>query len=345
MGEKKTSLDDHPGLISVVETDSGRIMCWIYLFKNRFYLLSLTLKDRTKIEENVNLVSSFRLATGPDMEPRYAKLIDEMTPESLPPAKPTGTVYSEVQTQHLKGKVRRIITESEPYFENGPSTIRNLVTVEIFGEDGYLLKSVTFKAGLPDAVRAYGFMEGDRAYREQRKALTTAFVSSDRKKIAEIESVNSGNPLNQIFRFKNKFDSKGGLTEMRLIREDGEEFEKFGYNPGKIEHSYYPFSEGLNFKKPLDTDRVKDVDVLDAAGNVIERTRTRRDADQVEFRSIGGKIQQISSERYKTETFKFQYDFDEKGNWIRCINILVEKKKDSVTEIPQFIIHRTITYF
>src|SRR5215472_5923089 len=47
IGEKKTKLDDHPGLISIVQVDSGRFMCWVYLYKNRFYLLTLTLDDNT----------------------------------------------------------------------------------------------------------------------------------------------------------------------------------------------------------------------------------------------------------------------------------------------------------
>jgi len=344
IGEKRTTLDGHPGLISVIQSEAGRIMGWVYLFKNRYYLLSLSISDPAKLEENVNRVTTFRVATRSDLESRFATLVDQLTPEMPSQMPVAGTSFPDSQSMRLKGKVRRIVTETEPYFGDELSGVRSIFRDEQFNEGGYLIKAVIYKAGMPDAVRAYGFLSGDRVYREQRKAVSVAFIL-DSKKTVELAPANTGNPLNQVFRLKYKSDSSGVLVEVRLLQADGQEWEKYTYGLGKIEHTYFPISLGLNFKKPFDSDRIKDLEILDPSGNVIETTRTSRDNDEVEYRTIDGKVQTISHERYKTQTLKYKYEFDENGNWTRRTTVLIETKNGTSVETPQFVTHRILTYY
>ena len=61
INQKKTSFAGHPGLVSIVDTKAlrgiSRAMIWTYLLKNRVYLMSVTLDDKSKIEEHLKLMS------------------------------------------------------------------------------------------------------------------------------------------------------------------------------------------------------------------------------------------------------------------------------------------------
>jgi len=99
--QKKTSFGGHPGLVSVVDSpgrgrEFSRAMIWTLLIKNRAYLMSLTLDDNARIEEHLKLMSTFRLLSPKDLEPRLATMVQEITPEPLaqgsPPPRPTTDV-------------------------------------------------------------------------------------------------------------------------------------------------------------------------------------------------------------------------------------------------------------
>jgi hypothetical protein len=191
-----------------------------------------------------------------------------------------------------------------------------------------------------ETVRLYGYLKGERAYREKRKEKRLVLVGSKEEKNPESEKLKT-----ESVKIKSKFDNSGRLSEMRTVDESGNEREKVVYSAGKVERTFNPVA-GIPFLDKLGgSNKWKEVDLLDASGNVMETSRTVPDAPETESRMIDGKMQQLSRERYKTENYKYQYELDDKGNWIKRTTISVKKEKGQTVETPLRVTYRTITYY
>ena len=75
--------------------------------------MSLSLNDPAKNEERVKVLSTFRLLSREDLQPRYAKLIEELTPAPLPQDSQSNRPTTDAQNAALKGPVKQIVTERE----------------------------------------------------------------------------------------------------------------------------------------------------------------------------------------------------------------------------------------
>ena len=339
IGEKKTSLAGHPGLIFVVDSSVGRTMAWTYLIRNRFYLMSLTLNDAAKTEEHVKLLSTFRLLTRKDLEPRYAQLISELTPTPLAPEAAIDRPTTDAQDVALKGKVKQVVTESERYFGDVLFDDRDVLSVEDFDERGNLTRSVQYAGDLPRAVRAYGYKKGERVFREMRRLPNIVLASDSKDRKDHITK--APEPEAKDFKIKYKHDRDGKLLELRVVREDGKEYESFVYNPKNktIEHTFdsaYGFFGGdFNFEQN------KKTSTLDANGNSIEDAYRVRDGATPISRYDGDKYIQSYEPRYKTEKVKHEYELDDHGNWIKRKTFALKDKGP----VPTLVTYRTITYY
>ena len=340
LGEKKTTLAGHPGTIFVVETSGGRVMAWVYVVKSRFYFLSLSLSDPAKTEEHVNIVSTFRLMSRDELEPRYQKLVAQLTPEPLPAEAPAKRPTSDAQDAKLKGKVKAVITEAERYegivLFDDPSR----VTVDLFDEEGNLVKSELYSSDLPQAVRLYGYMKGDRVYKEMRKYPNLVLANSDPKKKDNVTKAQV--PESKIFRIKYKYNADQ-LVEIRVNRDDGQEFEKYVFMPKekKVEHTFDPayviFGAPMNFAKD------KLISLLDDNGNAIEDTlMTPSGKVDYDTRINFGVTYENYTRRYDAEKFKHKYELDERGNWIKRTTFAVVAGKG---EVPDHVTYRKIAYY
>jgi hypothetical protein len=340
LGEKKTTLGGHPGIIFVVESSSGRVMAWVYVVKNRFYLISLSLNDPAKTEEHVNIVSTFRFMFRDELEGRYKKLVAQLTPEPLPEESPTKRPTSDAQDARLKGRVKSVFTEEERYEGTVLFDDPSRVAVEIYDEEGNLVKSELYSADLPQAVRLYGYMKGERVYKEMRKYPDLRLVSSDPKKK---DNVTKGQaPAAKIFRIKYKYNADQ-LLEIRVNRDDGQVFEKYVFMPKekKVEHTFDPgymiFGAPMNFAKD------KLISLLDDNGNALEDTlMTPSGKVDYDNRANFGITYQNYTRRYDAEKFKHKYEFDEGGNWIKRTTFAVITGKG---EVPDHVTYRKITYY
>lgn len=339
IGEKRTSLGEHPGLIFIVDSSAGRTMAWTYLIKNRFYLMSLTLNDSAKTEEHVKLLSTFRVLSRKDLEQRYAQMIAELTPPPLTPEPATDRPTSDAQDVALKGKVKQVITEHERYFGDLLFGNRDVLSVEDYDERGNLIKSALYAGDLPRAVRAYGHKKGERVFREMRRLpdIVLARVSNDKKD----HITKAPDPEPKDFKVKYKHDRDGRLLEIKVVRDDGNELESFVYNPKNktIEHTfdsaYNLFGGDFNFAHN------KTTSTLDANGHAIEEAYRIRDGAMPVSRSDGVKTIHSYEPKYRTEKIKHEYELDDRGNWIKRKTFALKDKEP----VPTFVTYRTITYY
>jgi hypothetical protein len=282
-----------------------------------------------------------------ELEPRYEKLVNQLTPEALGEESSGSKVTSDTTRLRLKGKPMKIVTESEPYVDGAPIGIRDLESQEEFNEKGDLAKAVLFSAGLPETVRVYGYLSGDRAYREQRKASSLVLVIPEDKKRNPESQPDSENIRSKLVKLKYKYDGKGQLTELRVIDDTGDEIDKFVYDSSKIEHTFSlpSLTDYAGTNKRMEKTKIKDVDTLDLAGNVTGTLRATPEQPDSHAVVIDGKVQMVSEPRFRTDAFKYQYQFDDHGNWINRITVYVQKGKSGEVEVPVQVTHRTITYF
>jgi hypothetical protein len=338
LAEKQTTLAGHPGMIFGMESDAGRVMVWLYVARNRFYLMSLSLSDPSKTESHVKTVSTFRLMSQDELEPRYRKLSDLLRPPPLTDEAPIKRPTTDVQDARLTGKVKAVITEEEKFEGTELFDDRVRTSVDLYDEAGNLSESDQYSGGLPQAVRLYGSVKGDRAYREMRRLPDIVLAASDPKKK---DNVTKQGPEVKIFKIKYKYNGDQ-LTEIRVIRDDGEEFEKYVFlrKENKVEHTFdpaYVIFGAMNFAKP------KVISLIDDKGNAIEDTLLSP-SGKVDYESHsipGAGYIQDYKRRYDSEKFKYRYEFDQQGNWIKRIATAVVAGKG---EVPDHVTYRNISY-
>ena len=357
--QKKTSFAGHPGLISVIDSpvrgrEISRSMIWTYLLKNRVYVMSLTLDDKARTEEHLKLMSTFRLLSPQELEPRVAAMVEELKPEQLPlepaPSRPT----TDAQDAALKGRVKSVTTESEPYVDESLHGARELVSVENYDEQGNIVKTVAYQNSRPVRVRVYGIHKEDRAFRETIRVWKSPADSKDKN----ASVVEEPKPEQELYTIKYKYDAAGNLLEMRVLRDDdGKVMESAKYNlkSKTVTHRYDPEYEAApshfvqrNFLQMISIASTPGkpqeiVSTLDANGNSIQ------DAHQVPTGrrySRPGTNPFILSEEYfmiyKTDKERHEYKFDDHGNWIERKTFALTKDKGPVAKE---IAYRTITYY
>ena len=353
--EKKTSFAGHPGLVSVIDNpgrgrEISRSMIWTYLIKNRVYLMSLTLDDNAKTEEHLKLMSTFRLLSPQDIEPRVTAMLEELTPERLPlepaPSRPT----TDAKDAALKGRVKSVTTESEPYVDESLYGARELDSVENYDEQGKIVNTVVYKNSRPARVRVYGIHKGDRAFRETIRVWKSPSDSKDKNNSVAEEP----KPEQELYTIKYKYDSASNLLEMRVLRNDGKLMEsaKYDLKSKKVTHRYDseyeaapPHLEVMNLLgmimlvdtpgKPTEI-----VSTLDANGNSIEDARQVPSGRYSRYDPIHMTEEHLRT--YRTDKERHEYKFDDRGNWIQRKTFAITKDKGPVaTEIT----YRTITYY
>ena len=330
VSEKSTTLSGHPGRELVLESNGNRAMAWTYLFKNRVYLISLTATDATKTEEHVKLISTFRFVNREELQPRYAKVIEALTPPALPADPPVNRPTTDAQDAALKGPVKQILTEKEQAVGTTLLGERDLVSLEDFDQRGNLTRRVEYLDQLPHAVRTYGHVNGNRVFREIRKFPNVVMpVQGRHSSIVQVP----GEPKD--FIVKHKHDNDGRLLELRIFTDTGSQFEARVYssNGKRLEHTYH---EGYEAFGPMFGKSTK-VSKLDDNGNPVETSERKQAGTRPNTRTVGGQIYTDREAVFRTETAKHEYELDVRGNWIKRIT------KDSVR--GPSVTYRTITYY
>ncbi len=341
LAEKPTTLGGHPGIIFGLDSDGGRAIVWIYAVKNRFYVLSLSVNEPEKKDAHVKTVTTFRFLSSEDLEPRFRQLADQITPAPLTEPAPNKRLTNDLQDFRLNGRVKAVITEEEKFAGTELFEDRARTSVDFYDESGNLTKSEQYSGGLPQAVRMYGYVKGDRAYREMRKLPDLILKTNDPKKKDNVTK----QPMEiKIFRIKYKY-SGNQLLEIRVNREDGEEFEKYVFTPkdNKVEHTIDP-AYFMVFLRDTIFAKDKVISQLDDKGIAIEDTVMTPSGrtDDASQAIPGAGYVNIYKERYESQKIKYTYEFDQQGNWIKRTAIMVTKDKGDVAD---HVTYRKITYY
>jgi hypothetical protein len=341
LAEKPTTLGGHPGIVFGLDSDGGRVIVWIYAVKNRFYVLSLSVNEPEKKDAHVKTVTTFRFLSSEDLEPRYKQLVEQLTPLPLTEPPLSKRLANDLQDVRLNGQVKAVITEEEKFEGTELFDDRARTSVDYYDETGNLTKSEQYSGGLPQAVRMYGYVKGDRAYREMRRLPDLILKTNDPKKK---DNVTKQPTEIKIFKIKYKY-SGNQLLEIQVNREDGEEFEKYVFTPkdNRVEHT---FDRAYIMFFLRDTIFAKDkvISQLDDKGIALEDTVMTPSGrtDDASQAIPGAGYVNIYKQRYDSQKIKYSYEFDQQGNWIKRTAIVVTKDKGDVAD---HVTYRKITYY
>ena len=335
IGEKTTNLEGHPGLIFVVDTNSGRVMVWTYVKRNWLYLNSLTLDDSALMQQHVQTLSTFRFIPLNEIEATYKPFTDPLTPPAPSQEASGRRPRTDAQDFGLIDNVKQVVTEVADYKDNTLEDDPQLLLIETYDARGDLLRTVEFVNELPRVVRLYGYRDGERMLREMRKL---PVLTSEAKNAAVYTPPP---PTPKDFRLVHKYDSTGQLLEFRILGEK-KDLESFVYNrkEKKVEHildtAYSTFGGLFNLLAN------KVVSTLDDKGNPVENINFVYDGANYSDTFVGGVRYTNTTPKYKEVRTRNEYQYDRQGNWIKRITFDIGKNGELT---PRYITYRTIFYY
>ncbi len=250
---------------------------------------TIIVQDARDIASAEGLLNSFRLLTKPE---RTLAMIEEFTPPPLAQQKPTTIPTSDQAEQGLLGNVRRIRDTFKRDLKSEDQVIQEIH----FDTDGFRFVDISFNAGFPDIITTWGWENGKRINLQSavnyppgygpiggRTAMVSGSISSP-----GVIMTGPGRRYGNLI--ETKWDENGRPFERRRFTSSNSLVyaERYIYNGDKVE-----------------------IRTVDDSGGFIGRVRHRLDRHnnilETETLFENGSV---------IETSKFEYEFDDRGNWI-----------------------------
>lgn len=299
----------------------GFIAVQLYLDKKRLYRFNAAFKD-AKTEKLLGpIFGSFKLITQAEVDAELSKKYEAMKPPPLPQTPVVPRLTSDAEDEGFKGKIKKVVEESEDSSGTWGVQGRKMSSVENFDEKGALTQSDDYDSqGNPFQITVYGYINGKRVSNSK----TTNYEYDPPPPPAVLPSKSSDVPKRDA-RYKYSFDYKyenGKLVESQLIYNNGRKGNRtvYKYSPNQVEELVYTEDGKLNQRY---------LSKLDPNGNKIEKT------------DFGLSNFDIYGDRH----YKHSYEFDTVGNWIKKITLRETKVNGVTSWQPAYITYRTITYY
>ena len=291
----------------------------LYLVKNRLYR-ALSIYQNAENGKFLNqALDSFKLISQAQVDVELQKKFEAMKPPALPQEPITAKETTDAQDDNLKGKVKKIVEDSEDLSGTWSVQGRKPSSVTYFNEKGnYIERDLYDYKGNPFEIRMYGYIDGKRV--SNSKTIRYEYDPP----IMVVPSSKTETPVKKAdpryeFGFEYKYKN-GKLIEDKWIFSSGKTWIRYvySYTGNQVEQIVYDEKDQLN-QKYLYT--------LDKDGNKIEE--------------ISYGVLKI----YPDKKYRYKYEFDEKGNWNKQTTS-TETTENGVTSFkPSSISYRTITYF
>ncbi len=274
----------------------------LYLVKNRLYR-AVAIYQNSENEKFLNQAfDTFKLIPKAEVDAELQKKFEAMKPPALPQEPIAAKEKTDAEDENLKGKVKKIIQESEDLSGTWSVQGRKMFAVTYFNEKGnYVERDLYDSQGNPFQMTIYGYIDGKRVSNSK----TTNYEYSP--PIAAITKTKTEEPVKKSdSRYEYSFEYKykdGKLAEKQMVFSNGKKGMRYVYNHSgnQVEELVYTTEGELNQKYLV---------TLDKNGNEVEET------------SFG--ITKI----YPDRKYRYTYEFDEKGNWIKKQHLPKQSKME-----------------
>ena len=294
----------------------------LYLVKNRLYRALSIFENAENEKLLTQTLDSFKLISKSEIEAELQKKIEAMKPPALPQEPIALRQTTDAQEDNLKGKVKKIISESEDLSGTWSVQGRKVSSVVYFNEGGNYIERDSYDSqGNPFQITMYGYIDGKRVSNSR----TTNYEYNPPAPMPMAKSTNEEPVKKADPRYEYSFEFKykdGKLVERQMVFSNGKKGLRYVsiYNGNQVEKLVYTEKDELN-QKYLYT--------FDKDGNEIE---------QINYGLSNYKF-------YGDRKYRYTYEFDEKGNWIKRITLTEATENGVMTFKPSSVTYRMITYF
>ncbi|MBL8124389.1 MAG: hypothetical protein JNJ39_09815 [Blastocatellia bacterium] len=293
----------------------------LFIDKKRVYRIDAAFKDRKTEKHLTSVFASFSLISQAEVDAELARRYEAMKPVPLPQAPAVSRPTSDAQDEGLKGKVKKVIEESEDRSGTWGVQGRKTTSVEYYDQSGALTQRDSYDSqGKPFQITVYGYIDGMRVSNYKTDNEGNVFTVMGAPSPAVAIAPRKSDPR---FKYSYEYKYEGGkLVERQMVHNNGRRGMRYAYKHSlnQVEELVYSDDGKLNQRY---------VSILDANGNEIERT------------DFGV----VNHDLYGDRRYKYSYEFDAAGNWVKKVT-LKEVKENGVTSwLPDYISYRTITYY
>lgn len=293
----------------------------IYLVKNRLYR-ALAIYQNAENGKFLNqTLDTFKLISKAEVEAELQKKFEAMKPPALPQESIAAKETTDAQDENLKGKVKKVVEDSEDLSGTWSVQGRKPSSVTYFNEKGNYTEGDLYDSqGNAFQITMYGYIDGKRVSNSKTTnyGYSPPIMALPKGKVEEI--VKKPDPRYE-YSFEYKYKD-GKLIEEQMVFNNGKNGLRYvsNYTGNQVEKMVYTEKGELNQKYLL---------TLDKDGNEIE---------EINYGLSNYKL-------YGDSKYRYSYEFDDKGNWIKKITSK-ETTENGVTSFkPSSTTYRTITYF
>lgn len=294
----------------------------LFLDGKRLYRFNAIFKER-ETEEILNTAfKSFKVIAQADVDAELQRKYEAMKPEPLPQSPIVVKLTSDAQDARFKGKVKKVVEESEDRSGTWSVQGRKLSSTVYYDENGALTRRDSYDSqGNPFQITVYGYIDGKRVSNSKMTRYEYDPPPAAAPPGAKgVEPVRKSDPRYE-YSFEYKYEN-GKLAERQMVYNNGRKGMRYVYknSPNQLEEFVYTEEGKLNQRY---------LSIQDANGNVSERT---------DFGVVNFKI-------YGDRRYRYTYEFDAAGNWTKKITSK-EVTENGETKFQQYSIdYRTITYY
>jgi hypothetical protein len=296
---------------------AARFVVRTFFAKNRLYSIS-SVRPTSGFDEQLSLLGTLRLLSRSE---RTNALIAENSPAAFDPSPKASVWESDLISEQLTGKVRRVLTE----YQESARIARVPWSDARYDADGNLTYQVAYINGFPESVSTMGWLDGSRVYRSNdisypmgegpNETIVTMIMEAPPPAGSESEAKADER---YDLRYERTYDAEKRLQIEKVINNRGAvtTFKTFTYSPNR-----------------------RDIVFRRGDGAFYNRT--------VEIRGADGKIieERSCDEKEKNCTVTvYRYELDPKGNWIVRRDFEKKTVKGKPVLKPNGVLYRTIEY-
>jgi hypothetical protein len=302
--------------------ENGFLAVQLFLDKKRLYRFNAAFKNGETEKYLAPVFASFGLITQSEIDAELSRRYEAMKPPPLPQTPAVTRLTTDAQDEGLKGKVKKVIEESEDRSGTWSVQGRKTSSIEYYNQNGALTQRDSYDSqGKPFQITVYGYVDGKRVSRSKTDSDSESTFSA----LGPPSAAAGGAPRKSDPRYEYRFEYKyenGKLVERQMFFSNGRKGMRYVYkhSPSQFEELVYTDEGKLNQRY---------LSILDADGNEVERTN----------------FGVVNFDIYGDRRYKHTYEFDAVGNWTKKVT-LKEVKENGVTSWePAYVSYRTITYY
>lgn len=318
--EKYTETDNLYSSITFFAFDDGKFGVRKFsLSDERLYIMFAQFENSADGKIFEEAFKTFKIVGESEIKAEIQRKFEDATPQNLPQEPASKNLQSDLKEENLKGKVKKIVEESETITDDPNKKNRKISKTLEYNKAGNLTKTVRIDyRGNPDSITVYGFIEGKRV----SKVGYIKYPYNPPPPMA-VPSAQVEPPSDS--RYSMSYEKKykaGKLIEEILYRSNGKVITRttYEYKDNQIEQLVYTADGKLNQKYVYLTDK---------NGQVLERS----DFDI------------LSNKPYGDKKYSYVYEHDKQGNWIKKTTSKEVTEDGKTFYKPLYVYYRTITYY